>query len=40
MITVKKLMEEHKRLLDDTKFGAWDIYHELCDYCKRRRVKI
>lgn len=31
-ITVKKLMEEHKRLLDHTKLGAWDIYHTLEEF--------
>ena len=35
MITVKKLMEEHKRLLDKTNFGAWDIYYELCEFIKK-----
>ena len=28
-MNVKKLMKEHKRLLEKTKLGAWDIYYNL-----------
>ena len=29
LITAKKLMEEHKKLLEETQLGAWDIFYEL-----------
>ena len=34
IITAKKLMKEHKRLLEETKLGAWDIYYTLEEYMK------
>ena len=37
MMTVKKLMVEHKRLLERTSYGAWDIYYQLEEFVKKGR---
>ena len=35
-MNVSKLMDEHKRLLKETTFGAWDIFYELQEYVKKK----
>lgn len=35
---VKELMNKHKRLLEDTSLGAWDIYYSLEKHLKDENV--
>jgi hypothetical protein len=37
--TAEELLEEHKKLLDTTSLGAWDIYHKLNEMVKKTPKK-